>query len=79
MNAEDSFRCWQDRVRWENQHLSDRHKLCAIEVKSGRRTSNKGMGLFREHFHPQLSLIVGSGVMPVDEFLALDIKELFMA
>ncbi len=70
---------WRERNDEVDYVIQKGHKLCAIEVKSGRRTSNKGMGLFREHFHPQLSLIVGSGGMPVDEFLALDIKELFMA
>lgn len=70
---------WRERNDEVDYVIQKGHKLCAIEVKSGRRTSNKGMGLFREHFHPQLSLIVGSGGMPVDEFLALDIKELFMS
>ena len=35
------------------------------------------MSRFRDLFHPDLSMIVGTGGTPVEEFLSLDIKELF--
>lgn len=68
---------WRERNNEVDYIVQKGHKLCALEVKSGRRTTNEGMSLFREQFHPQLSLIVGSGGMPADEFLSLDVKELF--
>ena len=51
-------------------------QLIAIEVKSGRRTSNNGLPLFGEQFHPVLSFVVGSGGIPVEEFLTWDIGRL---
>lgn len=51
-------------------------KLMAIEVKSGRRTMNDGLPEFRKRFHPNVSTIVGSGGIPVEEFLATDIMQI---
>lgn len=48
----------------------------AIEVKSGRRSNNEGMGLFRAKFHPQHSFIVGTDGIPVEEFLSWDLSNL---
>ena len=53
----------------------DKHCI-AIEVKSGRRTANNGMAVFRNQFHPVYSLVVGTGGFPIDEFLALDVGKL---
>ena len=52
-------------------------KRCiAIEVKSGRRTSNNGLALFSEQFHPIQSFVVGSGGIPIEEFLSWDMGRL---
>lgn len=51
-------------------------KCIAIEVKSGRRTSNNGLALFSEQFHPIQSFVVGSGGIPINEFLTWDIGNL---
>ncbi|MBQ9671220.1 MAG: ATP-binding protein [Prevotella sp.] len=51
-------------------------QLIAIEVKSGRRTSNNGLPLFGEQFHPVQSFVVGSGGIPIEEFLTWDIGRL---
>ena len=51
-------------------------QLIAIEVKSGRRTSNNGLPLFGEQFHPVHSFVVGSGGIPIEEFLTWDIGRL---
>ena len=53
----------------------DKHSI-AIEVKSGRRTSNEGLSVFRDKFHPAQSFVVGSGGIPIDEFLSWDIGRL---
>lgn len=52
-------------------------ELLAIEVKSGRRTDNEGLHLFRDQFHPTQTLVVGSGGIPVETFLLADMEMLF--
>ncbi len=51
-------------------------KLIGIEVKSGRRTMNEGLGEFKKHFNPAYSFVVGSGGVPVEEFLSWDLGRL---
>ena len=51
-------------------------KLIAIEVKSGRRTTNAGLGEFKKRFNIAYSLVVGSGGVPVEEFLGWDLGRL---
>lgn len=46
----------------------------AIEVKSGRRTTNKGLSVFSTKFRPVHSFVVGSGGVPVEEFLSWDLN-----
>jgi len=45
-------------------------------VKSGRRTTNNGMKVFAQRFTPLHTLVVGSGGMPIEEFLSADIEAL---
>ena len=52
-------------------------KLLAIEVKSGRRTDNAGLHLFKERYSPCQTLVVGSGGLPTETFLQADIGDLF--
>lgn len=49
----------------------------AIEVKSGRRTTNAGLALFRKAFNGCRSMVVGSGGIPVGDFLAADMDAFF--
>jgi len=51
-------------------------QLIAIEVKSGRRGDNEGMKIFTERFHPQLSFVIGTNGIPIEEFLTWDIGEM---
>ena len=51
-------------------------KLIAIEVKSGRRTNNQGLSEFTKRYNPDYSLVVGSGGVPVEEFLSWDLGQL---
>ena len=52
-------------------------KSVAIEVKSGHRTMNAGLPEFVKRFDPKHSLVVGSGGVPVKEFLQWNLGELF--
>ena len=50
--------------------------LVAIEVKSGRRQNNSGLGSFREQYHPQYSLVVGGNAMPLEQFFTGNLANL---
>lgn len=53
-------------------------RLVAIEVKSGRRRDSlPGMAAFDKAFHPSRKLLVGSGGIPVEEFLSIPAGNLF--
>ena len=72
------YRLYYWRVRGDEvDFIIEYNRQCiAIEVKSGRRTSNNGLALFQEQFHPVHSFVVGSGGVPIDEFLRWDIGNL---
>lgn len=60
---------WRERDD-EVDFIVEYNKQCiAIEVKSGRRTTNNGLAVFHEKFHPSQSFVVGSGGVPIEEFL----------
>lgn len=69
---------WREASNEVDYILERRSETIAIEVKSGRRTTNKGISLFRERYHPHHAIIVGSGGIPVDEFLQLDLEKLWL-
>ena len=52
-------------------------KVIGLEVKSGMKAENAGMGEFAERFHPEKVLLVGTGGIPYNEFLKISPKELF--
>lgn len=56
--------------------IESNKQLIAIEVKSGHRTTNKGLPLFYKQFKPVQSIVVGSGGVPIEEFLTWDIGKL---
>lgn len=67
---------WREREDEVDFIIEYDRKCIAIEVKSWRRTTNNGLALFRERFHPVHSFVVGSGGIPIDEFLTWDIGRL---
>lgn len=52
-------------------------KVIGLEVKSGLKAYNAGMGVFNERFHPEKVLLIGTGGIPYEEFLKINPKELF--
>jgi predicted AAA+ superfamily ATPase len=67
---------WRERED-EVDFIIEYDKRCiAIEVKSGRRTGNEGLSVFRDKFHPIQSFVVGSGGIPLGEFLSWNIGRL---
>ncbi|MCQ2193624.1 MAG: AAA family ATPase [Paludibacteraceae bacterium] len=57
--------------------LEKKGVLIAIEVKSGRRTTNEGIAIFNKKFSPKMAFVVGSGALSIEEFLTLDLEMLF--
>ena len=68
---------WRDRQDEVDFILVQRHKIVAIEVKTGRRTTNNGLNKFNTSFKPYRSLVVGSAGLSVEEFLSMDLNLLF--
>ena len=67
---------WRERDDEVDFILEYNRKCMAIEVKSGRKTNNKGLSLFKEKFQPKLSFVVGSGGIPVEDFLTGNLERL---
>lgn len=57
--------------------LEKGENLIGLEVKSGMKTQNTGMGIFAKQFHPQKVLLIGTGGIPFETFLQINPKELF--
>ena len=66
---------WREASDEVDYILELRGETIAIEVKSGHRTTNKGLGIFRERFNPRYAIVVGSGGIPVEEFLQIDLEK----
>ncbi|MFT3739566.1 MAG: ATP-binding protein [Breznakibacter sp.] len=68
---------WRDGNYEVDFVLEKGDKVIGLEVKSGMRAENAGIGVFTEKFHPEKTLLVGTGGIPYDEFLKINPKELF--
>lgn len=67
---------WRERDDEVDFIIDSDNKRIAIEVKSGRRTDNEGLSEFRKRFNPYMSFVVGSGGVPLEEFLNWDLGRL---
>lgn len=68
---------WRDKKDEVDFVLVRRNKKVAIEVKSGRRTTNQGLAVFSQLYHPHKALVVGSGGLSFEDFLSMDLNLLF--
>lgn len=68
---------WRDKSEEVDYVITYRNRKVAIEVKSGRRTTNTGIVKFAERYNPHRTIVVGSGGLSVEEFLNLDLTMLF--
>ena len=67
---------WRERDDEVDFIIENNRQVVALEVKSGRRTTNRGLSVFGQKFHPHQSLVIGSGGVPIEEFLTWDIGKL---
>jgi predicted AAA+ superfamily ATPase len=68
---------WRDGNYEVDFVLEKGDKVIGLEIKSGMKAENAGMGIFAERFHPEKVLLVGTGGIPYEEFLKINPKELF--
>lgn len=68
---------WRDKKDEVDFVLARRNKKIAIEIKSGRRTTNQGLSVFSQVYHPHKAFVVGSGGISFEEFLSIDLNMLF--
>ena len=68
------WRYKDDKVDFILQHSK---QLIAIEVKSGRRQNNRGLTVFGEQFHPDVELVVGGEIFSMEQFLNLNLENMF--
>ncbi len=69
---------WREASKEVDFVLKKGDRLVAVEVKSGRRRESlPGQAAFDKAFAPSVKLLVGSGGIPVDEFLQIAPESLF--
>lgn len=69
--------CWREGNYEVDFILEKGDKVIGLEVKSGMKAENAGMGLFAEKFYPKKVLLVRTDGIPYDEFLKINPKKLF--
>ena len=67
---------WRERNDEVDFIIEHNRRCIAIEVKSGRHTTNNGMKVFAQRFTPLHTLVVGSGGIPIEDFLSADLEAL---
>lgn len=68
---------WRERNDEVDFILEYGDKTIGLEVKSGRRGENKGMSVFAEKFKPTKVMLVGTGGIPIEDFLKMNPIDLF--
>ncbi len=68
---------WRERNDEVDFILRKKGSVVAIEVKSNAEKKTDGLEVFRQHFNPKVSFIVGDGGISVEEFLSMDIRKFF--
>ncbi len=67
---------WRERNDEVDFIVENNHRCIAVEVKSGRRTTNEGLAKFSKKFYPEHAFVVGSGGVPLEEFFSWDLSSL---
>ena len=68
---------WREKNEEVDFSLEKDNQLIALEVKSGKNTSAKGIAAFNKLYHPKKSLLVGGDGLTIEEFLTVSPKDLF--
>ena len=57
--------------------LDESGLLCGLQIKSNAEKRTASLDRFRETFNPQSAFIVGDGGIPAEDFLTMDVRQLF--
>ena len=68
---------WRERNDEVDFILRKKGSVVAIEVKSNAEKKTEGLEKFKQLFHPHTAFIVGDGGISAEDFLMLNVKELF--
>lgn len=68
---------WRHRNEEVDFVLENRNQVIGIEVKTGAERYTKGMKTFSEKYKPHKILLVGKSGIPWQDFLKMDLRELF--
>lgn len=68
---------WRERDDEVDFVIESNRRCVAVEVKSGSRPAGRGLSKFAAAFHPVQSFVVGTGGIPLEEFLSWDLRTLF--
>lgn len=68
---------WRERNNEVDFILRKKGTVVAIEVKSDAEKNTTGLDVFRDMFHPKSAFIVGDGGLKAEDFLTMDIRNLF--
>jgi len=69
---------WRNAQSQEVDYVLERRgRVVAIEVKSNQEGWNDGLTAFKQTFRPHGAYVVGEGGIPAEDFLGMDISQLF--
>lgn len=68
---------WRERDDEVDFVIESNRRCVAVEVKSGSRPTDRGLSKFAAAFHPVQSFVVGTGGIPLEEFLSWDLRTMF--
>lgn len=68
---------WRDANDEVDFVVEYKKRIIALEVKTSKVGALSGMNAFSKNFHPEKSLVVGTGGIPWEEFLQLDVLDFF--
>ena len=68
---------WREKNDEVDFILERKKNLIALEVKTGRKSENKGMRVFAETFKPKKVLLIGTGGIGIETFLRMNPGDLF--
>jgi predicted AAA+ superfamily ATPase len=68
---------WREKNDEVDFILERKKNLIALEVKTGRKSENKGMRVFAETFKPKKVLLIGIGGIGIETFLRMNPGDLF--
>jgi uncharacterized protein len=76
-NKKLSLHYWREGNDEVDYVVEYKKRVIALEVKSGKTGKLSGLNAFNKKFHPEKSLLIGAGGIPWQEFIQLDVLELF--